>query len=265
VSESATNGKIDMVATAASLGTLCGWSLGPIFIEYLTGYVDSWTQNALRYSVASLFWLPLLFYFHRTGRFDRRTWRLALVPAAANLTMQSIWAQAFYYIEPGFLVLLSKTSVLWVAGFSLRFWIGLSLSLAGVFGVLYFKEDFSATGTIVGIVIALVTGFAWAVYALSVRIALREIDSRCGFGIVSLYTTVGLWVGALAFGDVQPVAHMGARPWAAVVFSVVFRERLNLLQLLFGVVLLAGAALSVWTQQHLRTQPQTGTQRLKSA
>jgi drug/metabolite transporter (DMT)-like permease len=100
------NGRIDMVATAAALGALCCWSIGPIFIKQLTGYVDSWTQNALRYTVACLFWLPVLLVFHaRSGRFDRRTWRLALLPSAANIAMQSLWAATFYYIGPAFALL----------------------------------------------------------------------------------------------------------------------------------------------------------------
>jgi len=318
VNESATNGKIDMVATAATLGALCGWSLGPIFIEYLTGYVDSWTQNALRYTVACVFWLPALLYFWRTGKFKRRTWRRAILPALANIAMQSIWARAFYYIGPAFLVLLSKTSILWVAGFSLiffrderplamsvRFWVGLALSLAGVFGVLYFKEDFSAAGTFIGIIIALVAGFMWAVYTISVKVALHDIDSRCGFSVISLYTSVGLWVGAWAFGAPQDCVGMGVRPWAAVIFSavtaialahvlyytavkrigatipmlvilaqpfvvfsissVVFHERLSSIQLLFGLVLLAGSGLSVWAQQYLRAQPTAAAETAKSA
>ena len=175
---------------------------------------------------------------------------------------------------------------------------GLLLSLAGVFGVLYFQEDFSAAGTVIGIVIALVTGFMWAVYTLSVKVSLHDIDSRCGFAVISLYTVAGLWVGALAFGAPQECASMSLRPWIATVFSaivaialahvfyyaavkrigatipmlvilaqpfvvfsissVVFHERLGVLQLLSGVVLLAGSGLSVWAQQHLRARPSPG-------
>ena len=317
MNESTTNGKIDMVATAATLGALCGWSLGPVFITYLTGYVDSWTQNALRYTVACLFWLPMLLYFWRTGKLDRRTWYRAILPALTNIAMQSIWARAFYYIGPAFLVLLSKTSILWVTGFSLiffrderplarsgRFWVGLALSLAGVFGVLYFKEDFSAAGTSIGIMIALVTGFMWAVYTLSVKVTLHDIDSRCGFSVISLYTSVGLWGCAWAFGAPQECMGMGVRPWAAVIFSavtaialahvfyyaavkrigatipvlvilaqpfvvfgissVVFQERLSGLQLLFGLVLLAGSGLSVLAQRCLRPAPTEAEEPAKS-
>jgi drug/metabolite transporter (DMT)-like permease len=296
-----------MPATAASLGTLCCWSLGPILIAQLTFHVDSWTQNALRYSVACLFWLPVLLYFMRKGKFDQRTWRRAAIPAVANIAMQSLWAAAFYYIGPAFTVLLSKTSILWVAGFSLiffaeerplarswRFWSGLVLSVIGVFGVLYFKEDFTAVRTIKGIVIALICAFMWGSYAISVKISLKDIDSRIGFAVISIYTVVGLWVGALLRGEPGACLDMGAGPWAAVVFSavtaialghvffytalkrigatiptlvilaqplvvfsisgVVFGERLNGLQALFGMVLLGGAALSVWAQGHLRVR-----------
>jgi len=297
-----------MVATAASLGTLCCWSLGPIFIEQLTGYVDSRTQNALRYTVACFFWLPVLLYFMRIGRFDKRTWRLAVVPAMANVVMQSLWAVIFYYVGPAFAVLLSKTSVLWVAAFSLlvfaderplvrskRFWSGLALSIIGVLGVLYFRDDFAATRTMTGVIMALVCAFMWGVYAISVKISLKDIDSRCGFAVISIYTTMALWVGALLFGRPAECLAMPFSGWIAVVVSgitaialghvffytaikrigatipslvilaqplvvfsissIVFHERLNGLQLLFGLLLIGGAALSVWAQEYVKTRP----------
>lgn len=296
-----------MGATAACLGALCCWSIGPIFIEQLTGYVDSWTQNALRYTVACLFWLPVLLYFMHTGRFDRRTWRLALLPAAANITMQSLWAATFYYIGPAFATLLSKTSILWVTTFSLlffvderslvrsrRFWLGLILSATGVFGVLYFKTDFTASTTLKGVALALVSAAMWAAYAIAVKVKLRVVDSRCGFAVISVYTTVVLWVAAILFGKPGQTSSMGLSAWGAVVISaitaialghvsfyaaikrigatlpslvilaqpfvvfsissMVFHERLTTLQLVFGVLLLGGAGLSVWAQGDLKAR-----------
>ena len=315
----AKNSQIDMVATAACLGALCCWSLGPIFIAHLTEYVGSWTQNALRYTVACLFWLPALLYFMHQGRFDRRTWRHAVLPSVANIAMQSLWAATFYYMGPAFAVLLSKTSVLWVAAFSLlffaderplaksgRFWGGLALAVTGVFGVLYFREDFATAGTITGVGIALACAFMWAVYTISVKIAFREIDSRSGFAVISIYTVIGLWIGVFVFGRPSACAAMPFFAWISLVISgltvsawsavivsgitaialghvlyyatlkrigatipslvilaqplvvfsissVVFQERLNGLQLLFGLLLLGGAALSVCAQGHLKS------------
>ncbi len=297
--------KVDVSATFACIGALSFWALGPIFIKYLTGYLDSWTQNLLRYSVACLVWLPFLFISIKAKRLDRRVWRRAVVPAVANVIMQSLFACAYYYIGPAFMVLLMKSSIIWIASFSLiffaeertlvkskRFWSGLALSAMGVVGVLYYKEDFAATRTLTGIIIALMTAFMWAVYTLSVRIAFKDIDSRHGFSVISIYTVAGLFLLALLFGRIGDCVKMGAWQWACVVISgataialshtlyysamrrigatipglvmlaqpfivlaisyVVFGESLNIFQLLFGVVLLAGSGLAIWAQEHLK-------------
>ena len=297
--------KFDLSATFACIGVLFFWSLGPIFISYLTGYLDSWTQNLLRYSAACLFWLPFLLLSIKRKRLDTRIWRRAVLPATANVVMQSLWAGAFYYIGPAFMVLLTKTSVIWIAGFSFaffaderplvkskHFWLGLAFSVIGVIGVVFYKEDFAATRTITGIVIALAAAFMWGTYTVSVKIAFRDIDSRNGFSVISIYTVAGLCVFALLFGRLGECVKMGVWQWACVVISgvtaialghvlyyaaikrigatipalvilsqpftvlaisnVVFGEALNVLQLLFGVVLLAGSALTIWAQQHLR-------------
>ncbi len=297
--------KFDITATFACLGTLSFWAVGPIFIKYLTGYVDSWTQNLLRYSVACLFWLPFLLFAIKRKRIETKVWRKAILPAAANIVMQSLWAGGFYYIGPAFMVLLTKSSIIWVAGFSFvlfadertlvrskRFWLGLALSAIGVVGVMYYKEDFAATKTITGIIIALACAFTWAIYTVSAKIAFKDTDSRSGFSVISIYTVAGLCVFALLFGSVEECVTMGAWQWACVVISgvtaialghvlyyaaikrigatipalvilvqpfivlaisnIIFGESLNAIQLLFGVVLLTGSALALWAQQHLR-------------
>ena len=297
--------KVDVSATFACIGALSFWASGPIFIKYLTGYLDSWTQNLLRYSVACLFWLPFLLFSVRAKRLDTRVWRRSVVPAAANVVMQSLFACAYYYIGPAFMALLMKSSIIGIAGFSLiffpkertlvkskRFWSGLVLSVVGVAGVLYYKEDFAATRTLTGIIIALMTAFMWAVYTISAKIAFKDIDSRHGFSVLSIYTVGGLFVLAFLFGRVDDCVKMGLWQWACVVISgatsialshtlyyaamrrigatipglvmlaqpfivlaisyVVFRESLNIFQLLFGLVLLAGSGLAIWAQEHLK-------------
>lgn len=302
--------KVDVSATFACLGALCFWSLGPIFIKYLTGYLDSWTQNLLRYSVACLFWLPFLILSVKTKRLDHRVWRRAIVPAMANILMQSLWAAAFYYIGPAFMVLQTKTNIIWIAGFSFvffsdertlakskSFWLGLTLSIVGLIGVMYHKVDLAEAGIITGIIVAQAAAFMWAVYTLSVKIAFRDIDSRSGFSVISIYTVAGLAVSALLFGKVETAAKIGAWQWVCVVISgvtaialahtlyyaairrigatipamvilaqpfivlaisyVVFGESMNILQLFFGVILLIGSALAIFAQQHLKHNSQS--------
>ena len=297
--------RFDVPATFACLGSLVLWSLGPNFIKYLTGHVDLWTQNVLRYSVACLFWLPFLLFGLKTKRIETNVWRRALLPSGANIAFQSLWAAAFYYIDPAFMVLLNKSSVIWIAAFSLiffaderslarsrYFWGGLILSMVGVIGVVYFKQDFAARGTRMGVIIGLVTSLMWAAYTLSVKIAFRDIDSRSGFSVISIYTVAGLFALGLMFGRLSDCLKMPAWPWACVVISgvasialshvfyytaikrigatvpalvvlaqpfavfaishIVFGETLTGLQLLFGLVLLAGSALAIWAQRHLK-------------
>ena len=300
---------VNVSATFACLGALTFWSLGPIFIKYLTGYVDSWTQNLLRYSVACLFWLPFLVLSVKTKRLDHRIWRRALIPGMANIVMQSLWAAVFYYIGPAFMVLQTKTNIIWIAGFSLiffseeralarskRFWIGLLLSVVGLIGVMYHEVELAEAKIITGIIIAQAAAFMWGVYTISVRIAFKDIDSRSGFSVISIYTVAGLAVSAFLFGNVETAAKMGTWQWACVVISgiisialahtlyyaamrrigatipalvilaqpfivlaisnVVFGESMNIFQLFFGIVLLIGSALAIWAQQHLKRNGQ---------
>jgi drug/metabolite transporter (DMT)-like permease len=255
-----------------------------------------------------VFLLPFLIHAMLVGSFPTRTWRLAVLPSVANVAMQSLWAAGFYYIGPAFMALLTRTSILWVAGFSLivfreerplvrsvRFWLGLLLSVAGMVGVIAFKDDFTAASTLTGIVIALAEAFMWGVYTISVRIAFRDIDPRTSFSVMSIYTAIGLSACAFLFGNPSQVLALDAKGWVVVwvsaltaiamghvfyytairrigatipmlvilaqpfvVFSMssfLFHERLNGTQALFGGVLLAGSGLSVWAQQHLRVKP----------
>ena len=297
--------KVNLPGTLAALGSLCCWSTGPIVIKYLSGYLDFWTQNFLRYSVACLFWLPFLLFSIRTKRLDPRVWRRAIIPSVANVVMQSFFACAFYYIGPAFMTLLGKSSLIWIAGFSLivfpeerslirsaRFWAGLALSVTGVVGVLCFKEEFGTTRTMTGILLTLSMALMWAVYTLSAKIAFKDIDSRQGFSVITIYTVIGLSTLALWRGELARCTQMTAQQWAIVVVSgitsiafahvlyytamrrigatipalivlvqpfiifaisrVVFNESLNIHQILFGVILLLGSALAIWAQQHLK-------------
>jgi drug/metabolite transporter (DMT)-like permease len=301
---------VDALATLACTGSLLCWSVGPIFIKLLTGFVDCWTQNLLRYSVACVFWLPLLFFFARAGRLDGGVWKRAALPAGVNVVMQSFWAAAFYYINPAFMNLLVKSSVVWIVGFSLlffsderglvksiSFWLGMSLCIIGVFGVLYFKRDFAATGTFTGIIMTLTAAFLWGIYTVTARAAFKNIDSRVSFSVVTIYTVIGLALLAVIFGKPAQSLKMGTKAWIYVIVSgltaiafshvlyyaamkrigaaipslvllsspfvvlsisrIVFGESLNPFQWAFGIILLAGAALAILAQQHLKKDHMT--------
>jgi drug/metabolite transporter (DMT)-like permease len=297
--------KFNAPATLACLCVLAFWAVGAIVIKFLAGFIDVWTQNLLRYLAACLFWLPLLVITTRKKGLERDIWRRAVLPAAVNIVMQSVAIAAYYYLNPGFVMLLMESSIVWIAGFSLvffaeeralvkskRFWLGIGLSVAGLIGVMLFKEDLAADRTMVGIVIALCAAAMWGLYTVTVKIAFKNIDSRRGFSVISIYTVIGLSVLAFVFGDPLACLRMSAWPWACIVISgilcigishvlyyaaikrigatipaiillslpfavlalsrIVFGEVLNGFQLVFGTILIVGAGFAIWAQQHLK-------------
>jgi drug/metabolite transporter (DMT)-like permease len=300
-------GKIDAAASFACLGAILFWAMGPNFIKYLTGHLDLWTQNMLRYISACLFWLPYLALMHTKKQFGKSVWKKALLPACANIVMQSLWAAAFYYLDPAFMNLLTKSSVIMIAAFSIMFfpeerplirsrsfWLGAALSAMGILGVMLAKPDFATKTTATGIIIALACAVMWALYTIAVRVSFRETDSRIGFSVMSIYTVAGLCILALTFGHPAQSLQIGLFTWFCVIFSgvtsialshvlyyaaikrigatipaltmlaapafvfaissIAFNERLTVLQALFGLSLLAGSALAIYSQQHLRPE-----------
>ena len=257
------------------------------------------------YLAACVFWLPLLVITIRKKGLERDIWRRAVLPAAVNIVMQSVAIAAYYYLNPGFIMLLLQSSVIWIAGFSLvffaeeralvkskRFWLGIGLSVVGVIGVMLFKEDLATDRTMIGIVIALCAAVMWGVYTVTVKIAFKNIDSRRGFSVISIYTVIGLGALAFIFGRPSECVKMAPWPWACIVISgilcigishvlyylaikrigatipaiillslpfavlalsrVVFGEVLNGFQLVFGTILIVGAGFAIWAQQHLK-------------
>jgi drug/metabolite transporter (DMT)-like permease len=298
--------KIDVTATFACIGYLLFWTTGPIFVKLLSRYTDPWIQNFLRYIFAALFWLPFLFSSFSKGSVDRRIWILALLPAITNAISQTCWTIAFYHnIEPTFMSLIDKSSIFWIAFFSMlafadervllkskRFWAAAVLSIAGVTGVLVFKEGFASEKTLLGIVLALISAAVWGVHVLAVKINLKNIDSRNAFAVIAIYNLIIFTVLAALFGDVSSIATLKWQPWIYIVVSAVvgialcnvlyyvaikrigatipsmtvlaapfiiiifsrpiFGETLNIFQWLCGLILLAGCALAIWSQEHLQ-------------
>jgi len=226
------NGKSFGVGTLACLGAVCCWTSGPVFIRLLTEHVDVYTQNLFRYLTACVFWLPFLFFYCRKHKPGKVIWVKSFWPAVINVFSQFLWASSLYYIDPGFMVLLSKSSTIWVICFSVilfaderlilknkRLWAGFVLSVVGVVGVMVFKEGFGSEKTLTGVMLILAFSLVWAVYTISIKICFKDIDVRVGFSVISIYTVIGLGVFALLFGEPAEAISMGLRPWVYIVVS----------------------------------------------
>jgi drug/metabolite transporter (DMT)-like permease len=299
--------RFDMTAALACIATLACWSSAPIFIEYLTSSVDVWTQNLLRYAAACLFWLPLLLLDARAGRLTKSVFKRALLPAIPSVVMQTLWGAGFYYMEPAFVSLLAASALLWAVVFSVvffrderrlltgvRFWLALALSMLGLVGVLVNKHGFAERYTIIGIVLILAYGFVWGLYTVAVKVAFKDIDSRTGFSVVTIYAVAGLAVLAAAFGRPSMCLAMSAAGWLSAIVSgivaialghvlfyisirrigttipslvqlshpfvvlalsyAIYGESFTIPQILFGLVLLGGSALAISQQAPRESQ-----------
>lgn len=224
-------GHFGLTAMAACAGFWACWTVGPIFIKMLSGPLDVWTQNMARYAVACVFWLPFLLLYGRRG-ITRSLLMKALIPAAFNVAMQTCWAGAFYYEQPAFMVLLSRTSVLWVGLFSLvffiderrlfkspLFWIGTLLAVTGLAGVILSNPRFEMTTSWKGIALALGASLGWAAYAVSVKIVFRGVDSRLSFSLITIYTVLGLSALAMLLGRPAALLELSLPQVSYVVIS----------------------------------------------
>lgn len=185
--------------------TLVSWGTVLLFLKHLTGHIDAWTANGWRYSIAAIFWLPILLMGWRRGDLPERLWRRAFIPAAFNIAGQVLYAFAPYYIGPGlagFLLrvsLISSTAgalILFVderpLARSATFWMGMALVAGGTVGtVLMGTTPLSGAGGF-GIVMALLSGAFFGMYGVSVRYCMRGVPSLTAFSVISLLTAMGM-------------------------------------------------------------------------
>lgn len=206
--------KFDLVATLALFGAILCWAVVPLFLKYLTGYIDAWTANGIRYPFSALLYVPWLIYFYRKGILTKFHWKLALLPSAVNIFGQVLWAWTPYFIEPGLMSFLVRLSTLWavmgsfvlfseerVLIHSRLFWSGFILTIGG-FIVLSLGGRYSLEGArAVGIVIVFFCSIGWAGYQISVRRNMQNVDSRAAFGMIAFLTSLGLVFFMFTFGN----------------------------------------------------------------
>jgi drug/metabolite transporter (DMT)-like permease len=169
------------------------------------------------------------------------------------------------------------------------------LSVAGLSGVMFFHPAFGHSYTMTGIAIVIIYGFIWGLYGVSVKIVFRDIDSRIGFSVVSIYTVIALFILTMFMGQPQQMFTMPFSGWAVTVVSgvtgialghvfyyssirhlgsttpslvqlaqpfivlvvsyFIFSESLSVFQWIFGIALVAGSALAIVAEKEVATLP----------
>lgn len=113
-----------ITGSAFLLGNILSWAAVPVLLRILTGSIDAWTANGVRYPLGTVLYLPIFIVAWRTGELNRDMLRRCLVPSLLALGGQVLWGLTPYYLPAG------------TIGFLLRF--SLVFSLAGA--VLLFPD-----------------------------------------------------------------------------------------------------------------------------
>ena len=232
------------LAVGACLVAMMCFSSVPVFLRHLVGHLDAWTVNAVRYATATAFWLPsvaVLGWRFRRRRLSephlprRSIWLVALVPTVPNLLGQVGWATCPYYVDAPTIGFAIRTAFLFTIALGLLFipaerplarkplfFVAAALSMSGIL-LMYVERlvlnGLAAGAEATGLAIIVATALCWGAYAVAVRRALRGYPFRLAFGVTSLYTTAGLVVLMLVFGNYAALARLPAREWALLVVS----------------------------------------------
>ncbi len=210
------------------------YGVTPVFLRHFTAWLDPWMVNGIRYSIAALFWLPLVLSQGAFGGRNGETagvWKAALLPAVVNATGQVLWGLCPYFLTASVIGFASRLSFLFTVliGFALvprerllarqpAFFAGLVVCAAGM--ALMFGDQLTSPGAdAAGVVIMMLTNVMFGAYAVSVGRHLGKYPTALSFGVVSLYTAPPLVLLMLVLGDVSSAGCLDAVLWGQLAAS----------------------------------------------
>lgn len=180
------------LAILAELLTIFLWSLGNIFIAYLNLFFDNYTQNFFRYLSAAVTLLLFSLVFNKDKYFSSlKNLRALVIPIITVFIFQIFNVYGIVFTTPTVATLITRLSVIFVDIFSFflfseerltltnkNFIVGTLLSFLGVFGVVLVGSSlfYSNEMFFVGVVFLVFTSILWAVYIVSIKVALRNSD-----------------------------------------------------------------------------------------
>ncbi len=223
--------RTDAGGTVALILNVVAWGATPVLLKALTGHVDAWTANGLRYPLAACLYLPFVVRAARTQRIPTGAWRRALIPASLALSGQVLWALSPYYVSAELMAFLIKASIPWALFGAMilfpserlllrsrAFYGGLGLAAVGFVGLSYLGGAFEHSVTGVGVVIVFFCGLFFGLYGVSVRFCLHDTPPAFAFGIVSQYVGACTFVLMLVLGT-TPIASVMPSGWILLVAS----------------------------------------------
>jgi len=221
-------------SVALSLSIL-GWSLSPIFIRYLQNAYDPFTQSGIRYIGAVLFLIPYCLMFHKNSL---KTAFLKPVPtlilSLSNIIMQATWTIGIYYSTASLGQILVKIQIPIVAFFSFivfseerslikrpQFIIGSLLGIIGSLLLIYKPSSVTELPYLYRAVLSLfLSAILWGFYCVYGKYTVeRELHPIPMFGVISIYTTIGLLVLGYFWGEPEKILQANASTHFIAIFS----------------------------------------------
>ncbi len=228
------NASADKTILLTALAAVFCYGATPVFIRSFVTVLDPWTVNGVRYAVGCLFWLPFVLATPRSqfGSGRDSVWRDALIPSVINLAAQVGWGVSPYLISAPMMGFVYRFSFLWTVVLGLIFireerrllrepFFALG-SMVCVFGVgMMFWERMAGgvEGSRLALAVVIATNIVFGGYAVSVRRCMARYSVRLSFGVISLYTAVGLLVLMPVFGRPATLLQISAGTWAMLVIS----------------------------------------------
>lgn len=225
-----------MGALALLGATLCYGSV-PVFLRYFTDYLDPWTVNGIRYSVAMLVWLPFVLLngnsapdsvLERNGSI----WTDAIIPSIVNAFFQIGWAVSPYFLPASLIGFTIRLSFLFtiVFGFILvaeerplaknpRFILGASACILGTVLMFTARTGKIDQTSVFGMAVLIFTAICRAGYPPCVRRFMRDYPAHLSFGVISLYSGAILLVLMFLYGNTSDLLVLPGQLWFFVIAS----------------------------------------------
>ena len=216
----------------ALLGCVLCWGVVPVILRQLTGSINAWSANGIRYPLAAVCYWPVLWFAWSNGKLDKDLLRLALIPAVFAWLGQVFWGLAPYYLPAsaiGFYVRFSMVPALTVAMFLFRderrlllvprFYWGLALIVGGFLWFSLVQGSARLPGHWIGVSVMLACSLFFGLYGVSVRYFLRTKSPVLSFAVVAQYVSVGTFSTMVLWGDTQNIPLLDGSDWLRIAIS----------------------------------------------
>ncbi len=215
----------NLFVTPASVALfLVGWALTPVFVRFMSGSYDPYTQSFIRYASAAVALVVYAGVYHRrelVRAFGR--WRTLLPMSLLMLGMQTAWMVAIYHttatmaqlvttLQAPLVILLSFVIFHEERGIirSPAYLVGSFLCIIGVTAVFMHNEGASIHFRVdLAMLLLMIVSITWAVYAVWGRHTAKGLHPVAMFTVLSVYVSIGFIAVMCCFGEPKTLMSAG--------------------------------------------------------